>query len=983
MEEGVAKLLDEPTIWPHTKLDFLKPENIKDAKGRKADHPDYNPRTLHVPESFIIKQTPGMRQWWQLKSQHYDCVLFFKVGKFYELYHMDAGIGVQELGFTFMRGEFAHTGFPEIAYDRMSTTLVQRGYKVARVEQTETPDMMADRCKKMKGCTRFDKVVKREICQLTNKGTQVFGQQVALTQAKHQLNYMLSVVEKSDTNGGTSRYGVCYIDTSIGDFHLGEFDDDKQCSRLLTLLAHNPPVLILYERSGVSPRTAGIFKTMLSNSIREPLAVDTEMWSSTKTLKFLAENYFSAKNNWPDVVRGMQDASDHLGFTATEEASLSLKALGGCIWYLKNGYLDQQIMSMARYHLYIPPDNLGVDGQSKAPIVVQRMNKHMVLDSITISNLKITGDEHSLLGQLDSCCTKFGKRMFHYWVCSPSCEPEVIRDRQEAVTELLEDNECLQNVRQLLGELPDLERLVAQIHTFGNRDRLKSHPDGRAIFFEDKSYSKKKITDFILTLKGFERCKALPALFKGCRSQLLVGLSQLPAADGGEFPDMLEQLDYFANAFDHEEAKKEGVIAPGKGIDDEFDEIEEEIVEINKELKAYLKDQEKYFGCRLSFFGNDKKRYQIEVPESNAKRAGNEYALESQKKGAKRYHTEETRTFVKRIISAEERRNSVLKDLSRRIFEKFSAQFPMWRRCYEMVGSLDVLASLAEYARNQGNTCVPELVETAPNGQPIFEIDNGYHPCMNASDFISNGLKLGGELAPLALLTGPNMGGKSTLMRQVGLIAIMVQIGSRVPATSCRMSLIDRIFTRLGAQDDIMAGQSTFLVELSETSAILKHATVNSLVLLDELGRGTATYDGTAIAASVVGFLADIGCRCLFSTHYHSLVDNFHAHARVSLGHMACLVENEGETDDPTQETVTFLYKYTGGPCPKSYGFNAAKLAGMPHTIIKRAYDLSKSVESSALKKKLFSRILQKNGDVDGGLDGVRELLMKLKKCSV
>jgi DNA mismatch repair protein MSH6 len=159
------------------------------------------------------------------------------------------------------------------------------------------------------------------------------------------------------------------------------------------------------------------------------------------------------------------------------------------------------------------------------------------------------------------------------------------------------------------------------------------------------------------------------------------------------------------------------------------------------------------------------------------------------------------------------------------------------------------------------------------------------------------------------------------------------------------MSLIDRIFTRLGANDDIMAGQSTFLVELSETSAILKHATVNSLVLLDELGRGTATYDGTAIAGAVVNFLADLKCRALFSTHYHNLVDNFHKDKRVTLGHMACMVENDDPNDDPTQETVTFLYKYSEGACPKSYGFNAAKLAGMPNCIIKRAHEVGSNFD--------------------------------------
>lgn len=362
-------------------------------------------------------------------------------------------------------------------------------------------------------------------------------------------------------------------------------------------------------------------------------------------------------------------------------------------------------------------------------------------------------------------------------------------------------------------------------------------------------------------------------------------------------------------------------------------------------MAEYLIKQEKYFGCRLQYVGNDKKRFELEVPESNSKKAGDRYRLEGQRKGAKpvrRFSTEETRQFLRLMQHAEERRESVLRDLQRRMFEKFSKKYDLWKACIDLVAILDCLTSLAIYGQNQKQMCFPEILPFSDSVSPVIEMEDGYHPCMTLTEeFIPNGITLGGDDAPaLALLTGPNMGGKSTLMRQVGLLVILAQIGSPIPATSARLSIIDRIFTRLGAQDDILAGQSTFLVELSETSAILKHATVNSLVLLDELGRGTATYDGTAIAAAVVDFLANLKCRALFSTHYHNLVDNFYNDNRISLGHMACMVENDGDNDDPTQETVTFLYKYTSGACPKSYGFNAAKLAGMPLSIIKRAYQV-------------------------------------------
>lgn len=341
----------------------------------------------------------------------------------------------------------------------------------------------------------------------------------------------------------------------------------------------------------------------------------------------------------------------------------------------------------------------------------------------------------------------------------------------------------------------------------------------------------------------------------------------------------------------------------------------------------------------------------MEIPESHARKADSRYSLEGQRKGAKpvrRFSTAETKQYLKSMMDAEAKRNEILKDLQRSMFEKFSKHYTVWKTCIELVAILDVLTALTVYGQSRSQEiCFPEILPHSANG-PIIEIANGYHPCMRSTDdFIPNGVTLGdggNGSAPLALLTGPNMGGKSTLMRQIGLLVIMTQIGAPIPAENARMTLIDRIFTRLGAQDDIMAGHSTFLVELSETSAILKHATVNSLVLLDELGRGTATYDGTAIAAAVVNYLADLKCLTMFSTHYHSLVDNFHTDPRITLGHMACMVENEGDTDDPTEETVTFLYKYSSGACPKSYGFNAAKLAGMPKSIIKRAHEVSRPI---------------------------------------
>ncbi|KAL5292296.1 MSH6 family protein [Megaselia abdita] len=937
-----TKDLDEDVVHTHKTLKFLEPDVIKDKKGRKRTDPDYDPSTLFVPEKFLNDLTPGMRQWWELKSNNNDSVLFFKVGKFYELYHWDADIGVQELGFAYMRGDFAHSGFPEAAFDKMASILIEKGYKVARVEQTETPDMMTARCKKMAKTTKFDKVVKREICQISNKGTQIFDGQRQMLE-DHEPNYMMTLVESvNDDDPSTSSYGVSFIDTSIGDFYIGQFRDDKSSSRILTLLSHYSPVLVLYEKASISERSQQIFKSALCNVIKENIP-GNQFWDGSKALKYLAENFYthseeSDKEKWPEMLKVMQDEGDHLGLTPKKSFSLALKSLGGTLSYAVRCKLAEKIMNMAQFQLYIPPDKNVSEDKDISKILettkdkidtLHLKKKNMVLDSVTLLNLKIIEGDDSLLKTIDMCCTKFGKRLIHHWVCSPSTDVKVIRQRQEAIKELIEEPEILQETRAFLATLPDFERGLAQINVFGNPLISKGHPDSRAILFEEKKFNKNKIQHFIAMIKGFESLLNLSTSFCSFKSPLIKRITK------DSFPDLTEVLNFFKTAFDPVEAEKEGTIAPKKGVDEEYDSTEREIEKINKELFEYLKEQEKYFGCKISYFGTEKKRYQLEVPEKCIGKAGKQYVLESQKKGAKRYATAETKEFLRRMMQAEDNRAKVLKDLSRRIYEKFSINYNLWKQATDCVSILDILCGLAEYARNLNVFCLPEFVEDAE--KPFIQLEEGFHPCYNDDDFIPNGLSLGGDIAPLSILTGPNMGGKSTLMREVGLIVVLAHIGSYVPAESCKLSVVDRIFTRLGAQDDLLAGHSTFMVELSETSVILKHATENSLVLLDELGRGTATYDGTSIAVAVVNFLADLQCRCLFSTHYHNLVDYFNGDKRVCLGHMACMVEND-ESDNPTKETVTFLYKYSSGSCPKSYGFNAARLAGMPNGIIDRAY---------------------------------------------
>lgn len=840
-----------------------------------------------------------MAQWWTLKSNHFDCVLFFKVGKFYELYHQDAIVGINELGFNSMGcNDFAHSGFPETAYEKMASQLVDKGFRVARVEQTENPAMMEERCKRDGTKDKFSKVMKREICQITDRGTQIFSSGQMKMPTSYVPNFLLAITEKKLT-GVVSRYGICFVDTSIGDFTIGEFDDDQQCSRLLTMLSHYTPVVVLYERNDKTQHTERIIKAI--NAIKEPLTKDKQMWDGTKALNFLWDKFYNEKADFPQCLKHMQD--EHL--KPSDSSVLALQALGGCLWYLDRNLLVNQVMSLATFKLYTPPDDdVNVREKKYQP-------KSMVLDNITLSNLNVVGKADSLFMKMDFCCTQFGKRLLMDYLCSPSAIVDEIRGRQDAVLEFFENPELLVNFRTLLSTLNiDMERSLAQVHQFGNRTHMKDHPNSRAILYEMATYGKNKISDFANLLNAFKAIMEVPAMFVDCKSSMLKMLTQ-PNENGGMFEDMSKEIETFSSAFNIDEAKATGYAIPEKNADPEYDGIMMEIEELEAELKEYLSKQETILGCALKYFGTDRKRYQIEVPESKVKKVPNSYTLESAKgKAAKRYTTNETKEFLKRMQHLEELKKSCLNDFAGKVYEKFSLDYAKYKRLCGFVAKLDVLASMAEYGRNQKLIVMPEVYDIgAEPGSSVLNIMKGVHPLMNSDEFIPNGINIPSNgKSFFELITGPNMGGKSTLMREVALLTIMAQTGSMVPALSMIFSIVDRIFTRLGANDNIMANQSTFLVELNETSLILKHCTHNSLVLLDELGRGTSTYDGTAIAQSVANFLANLKCRTLFSTHYHALVDNFYGDERINLGHMACMVENEN-SDDITKENVTFLYE--------------------------------------------------------------------------
>uniref|UniRef100_A0A2K6F0K6 DNA mismatch repair protein n=1 Tax=Propithecus coquereli TaxID=379532 RepID=A0A2K6F0K6_PROCO len=998
-----------PTIWYHETLEWLKKEKRRDEHRRRPDHPDFDASTLYVPEDFLNSCTPGMRKWWQIKSQNFDLVIFYKVGKFYELYHMDALIGVNELGLVFMKGNWAHSGFPEIAFGRYSDSLVQKGYKVARVEQTETPEMMEARCRKMAHISKHDRVVRREICRVITKGTQTYSV-LEGDPSENYSKYLLSLKEKEDSSGHTRVYGVCFVDTSLGKFFIGQFSDDRHCSRFRTLVAHYPPVQVLFEKGNLSVETKTVLKGSLSSCLQEGLIPGSQFWDASKTLRtLLEEGYFREKLNedsgvmLPQVLKDMTSESDSIGLTPGEKSELALSALGGCVFYLKKCLIDQELLSMANFEEYIPLDSDIVSTTSPGAIFT-KTNQRMVLDAVTLSNLEIFQNgtngstEGTLLERVDTCHTPFGKRLLKQWLSAPLCSPYAISDRLDAIEDLMVVPDKISEVVDLLKKLPDLERLLSKIHNVGSPMKSQNHPDSRAIMYEETTYSKKKIIDFLSALEGFKViCKIIGIMEEvvdNFKSKILKQVITLQTKNSeGRFPDLTIELNRWDTAFDHEKARKTGLITPKAGFDSDYDQALADIRENEQSLLEYLEKQRSRIGCRtIVYWGIGRNRYQLEIPENfTTRNLPEEYELKSTKKGCKRYWTKTIEKKLANLINAEERRDVSLKDCMRRLFYNFDKNYKDWQTAVECMAVLDVLLCLANYSRGgDGPMCRPVILLPGEDTAPFLKLKGSRHPCITKTffgdDFIPNDILIGCEeeeeengKAYCVLVTGPNMGGKSTLMRQAGLLAVMAQMGCYVPAEVCRLTPIDRVFTRLGASDRIMSGESTFFVELSETASILMHATAHSLVLVDELGRGTATFDGTAIANAVVKELAEtIKCRTLFSTHYHSLVEDYSQNVAVRLGHMACMVENECE--DPSQETITFLYKFIKGACPKSYGFNAARLANLPEEVIQKGHRKAREFEKMNQSLRLFREVCLASERSTIDAEAVHKLLTLIKE---
>ncbi|KAK9055861.1 hypothetical protein SSX86_026948 [Deinandra increscens subsp. villosa] len=936
---------DRYTAREEEKFRFLG-KNRKDANRRSPGDDNYDPRTLYLPPEFLNSLTGGQRQWWEFKAKHMDKVLFFKMGKFYELFEMDAHVGAKELDLQYMKGDQPHCGFPEKNFEVNAEKLARKGYRVLVIEQTETPDQLDKRRKQ----GSKDKVVKREVCAVITKGTLTDGEMLS---ANPDASYIFAVAECYDGNQQDDRiYGVCVVDVATSKIIIGQFRDDSECSALSCLLSQLRPVEIIKPKKLLSPETEKVLLRQTRSPIINELIPLKEFWDSEKTIQEIKKIYQRICNqSSSSSLNGSMssDSEDHLPEILSQlmnegkTGSFALSALGGTLFYLKKAFLDE---SLLRFATFEPLPCSGFADVTRKP--------YMILDATALENLEVfensvNGDSKgTLLDQLNRCVTPFGKRLLKAWLARPLYDIDSINERQEAVAGVKGANLPLAlNFRKELSVLPDMERLLARILSCSEANGRNS---SKVVLYEDAS--KKQLHEFIMVLSGCEviinACSSLGVILENTNSKMLHRLLTL----GKDLPDVNAALKHFKNAFDWMEAKNSGRIIPRDGADNEYDSACRTVTDIEICLQKHLKEQKKLLGDpSISYVTVGKESYLLEVPESLSESLPSDYELQSSKKGFARYWTPTIKKYIRELSEAESEKESKLKSIMQRLIGRFCEHHVSWRQLISTVAELDVLISIAIASDlYEGPTCRPFIVDPSiENESPFLVASKLGHPVLRNDTlgdgtFVPNDVSIGGSSkARFILLTGPNMGGKSTLLRQVCLAVILAQVGADVPAESFKMSPVDRIFVRMGAKDHIMAGQSTFLTELLETASMLSSATHSSLVALDELGRGTATSDGQAIAASVLEHLVNkVQCRGLFSTHYHHLALDYQQIPKVSLCHMACKV---GMGLGGLEE-VTFLYKLTFGACPKSYGVNVARLAGLPDNVLKKAAIKSEEFES-------------------------------------
>ncbi|KAI8976662.1 DNA mismatch repair protein Msh6 [Trametes punicea] len=887
--------------------------DVRDKDGVRPGEPGYDPRTLYIPPKAWKEFTPFEKQFWEIKQNHFDTILFFQKGKFLELYEEDARIGHREFDLKLtQRVKMSMVGVPEMSFNFWAAKFLAKGYKVGRVDQAETAlgaemRLAADKkSKKMPAADKAkDKIVRRELNKVYTNGTLVDEELLTDEQAGHCVSIREEECPENEKHGKQT-FGICVLDSATSEFNLSAFEDDVCRTKLETMMRQLRPKEIIFTKGNLSVSTTRLLKAVLPGNCLWTSLRESEGLRYNETIKELRKLYPAEEDDDAEMVDNPH------GLTKAVPEPIrrmlphkgAIEALGSMIWYLHTLNIDKDILSMKNFNVYDPMkrgQGLVLDGQTLAHIEV-------------LQNSEGT-EEGTLLKLLGRCITPSGKRLFRIWLCMPLKEVADINARLDAVQDLLDHPTFEKDFTTIAKGLPDLERIVSRIHA-----------------------KNCKVKDFLKVLTAFkDLSKGLSALADTAdsfASKSIPGLLRTA-------PDLSPNLRHIRAMFKPPEQGSDELV-PEDGKDEVYDNIMQEINELEEELDDELKKLRQQTGLDLSYWQSaqtTKEIYLVQLQGKQRDKAPKGWILSGSTKNAKRYIVPELQGTIRKLKEARENRNTAIKEFKNRLFAEFDQDRSVWLRAIRVLAELDCLFSLTKASSALGEpACRPELVD---GDEAFVDFEELRHPALCASgslkqDFIPNDVKLGGDVGRIALLTGPNMGGKSTAMRMTAAGIIMAQLGMLVPAKRARLCPVDSILTRMGAYDNMFSNASTFKVELDECCKILRDATPKSFVILDELGRGTSTYDGMAIAGAVLHELATHTLSLsFFATHYGSLTDDFAYHPNIRNMHMETLVDDE-------KRELVFLYKLVEGVASSSFGTHVANLAGVPLPVVERAEVVSR-----------------------------------------
>ena len=808
------------------------------------------------------KITPMRKQYLEMKEKCPDCLLFFRLGDFYEMFDEDARIASKVLDLTLttrdrnkdipQEEKVPMCGVPYHSYQSYLARLVAKGYKVAICEQTQDPAAATG-------------IVERDIIRIVTPGTAVDASMLE----ESRNNYIAAIYLEGE------RCGVCFCDLSTGEVYATACSGEDCLTHLMNELGRFEPREV----------------------VLSPEAWENTALSQAMELKLDCRREFGSVKRFDYVVAGTAASNQFENYQVIPaDRPEALQAVGGLLSYLyetqknKLGHLRQlQYYASGRF---------------------------MELDLTARRNLELTETlrskekRGSLLWVLDKTKTAMGGRLLRRWLEKPLLDPVEIRSRLMAVRDLTEDMVTREELALCLKEITDLERLIGRIvyGTAGGRDLVALSAGLHRI---------PKVHDLLATLPA--------ALFQRLRKQL------------DELSDLCQRIDSALVDEPPFSVRDGGIIR--EGYSKEVDQLRN-VMTNSKDLLVDIENRTKETcgikNIRVKY--NKVFGYYIEVAKSQTDLVPADWVRKQTTVNSERYINQELKELEHTILSAKDRITDLEYDLFCQVRQAAADQVETIQQTAAAVAQIDVLNSLAVVAASN-HYCMPEVDES-----DVIDIIDGRHPVvervLKGNMFVPNDTHMNGSSNLLAIITGPNMAGKSTYMRQVALICLMAQIGSFVPAKSAHIGVVDRVFTRIGASDDLAAGQSTFMVEMSEVAEILKNATNRSLLILDEIGRGTSTYDGMSIARAVLEHCADkkkLGAKTLFATHYHELSALEGAIPGVRNYHMAA---------KKRQDDVIFLRKLVSGGADQSYGIEVAQLAGVPAWIIRRGREILKELEA-------------------------------------